>query len=335
VSWGVNLEDLAAARDALQAEVAEHPRSHPLERLAHAHHWLGEEDAARRRYREAADDVENALYRWAREDAYAIARIGSLLRRAGDHDAALQWFERAARAETQPDALARLAYLRGDDGAAIELASRAIAEEEARYPLMEALATLATARRDRDAERATAALDRFATMLREDKTPPDEASGSSDLPLWGWLEEAFRVQADAGGTEPPGPRELLDRAGLLSERRAPARPAPAPDAPPQGHGTRTIDDYPAPGGDGTIAPSVTIDEHGDLHFVLHPGRDMRASLVQDGGRWRARIGDTWVAGDYSGPRSAMRAASRPLRDLPDGQWAGGVLGALYRAAFEL
>ena len=88
VTWGVNLEDVAAARDELLAEVGERPGSHALERLARAHRWLGEEEAARTRFREAAAAAQAALERWGREDVSAIGRIGSLLLRAGDADAA-------------------------------------------------------------------------------------------------------------------------------------------------------------------------------------------------------------------------------------------------------
>ena len=80
---------------------------------------------------------------------------------------------------------------------------------------------------------------------------------------------------------------------------------------------------------------MTVDERGDVHVLLHPQRDLRVSLVQADGRWRARLGDTYVAGDYSGPRSAKRAVGAPLRDLPDGQWAVALLDKLFRESFRI
>ena len=82
MSWGVNLDEVAAARDALREEVAEHARSHPLERLANAHRWLDEEDEARRRFGEAAADLEASFEARGRGDALSRGRTGGLLLQA-------------------------------------------------------------------------------------------------------------------------------------------------------------------------------------------------------------------------------------------------------------
>jgi len=333
MSWGVNLEDLAAARDDLAARVAEHPTSHALEQLARAHAWLGEPDEARRRYREAASAEEQVVHRWGREDPSRISRVGSLLLRAGEPEAARPWLERAVRSELRHDHLAPLAYLLGGFDTAIRDAELATAEEDGPYPWAEAVAAIARARRDADRAAAGDARERFAALIRDDRTPPDQESGSSDLSLFDWLEEACRVEAELTGAPRPGGREMLERSGLLRTERAPARPAPPPDAGPQRPGTRTIVN-PRPDG-GEVTAAVTVDEEGDLHFVLDPERDLRASLRQAGGRWRAWLGDTELPGDYSGPRGAKRALREPLRARPDGQWAVALLDRLFTESFEV
>ena len=58
MSWGINLEDLAASRDVLRDELPDRGDSHALEQLANAHRWLDEEDAARRRFGEAAEAAD-------------------------------------------------------------------------------------------------------------------------------------------------------------------------------------------------------------------------------------------------------------------------------------
>ena len=335
MSWGVNLEDVARARDALLAEVAEHPNNHPLERLARAHRWLEEEDEARRRFREAAEQLETVLVPLgARGHGFDQPhRLAAVARARSRRRAPV-----VRACGTDPDASRRdrggSRYLSGVDAQAIEYAARAAAEEETPYPRIEAVATLAAARRDRRAEPAAEAVQRFTAVIGDDRVPPDEESGSSTLSLFDWLEESFRVRSALRGEPVPDHRAMLDEAGLLRARPAPAQPPPQADAGPQGRGTKTIT-YSQPGGGGQIEPSVTVDDHGDVHFLLHPQRDLRVSFVQADGRWRARIGDTDVAGDYSGPRSAKRAVGAPLRDLPDGQWAVALLDKLFRESFRL
>jgi tetratricopeptide (TPR) repeat protein len=218
MGWGVNLEDLADARDRLRARAAEHPTSHVLEQLARAHAWLGEVEEARRRWREAAAVEEEHVHRWGREDPTRIARVGSLLLRAGDAEAARPWLERAVRAELRHDRLAALSYLLGGYDAAIGYAERAVADEGGPYPWVEAVAALARARRDGDAAAAEQARAGFAALIREERTPPDEESGSGDHSLFDWLAETYRAIGEL-----PSGREMLERNGLLSAERASRR----------------------------------------------------------------------------------------------------------------
>jgi tetratricopeptide (TPR) repeat protein len=367
VSWGVNLEELAAARDELAVEVGERAGSHTLERLARAHRWLGEEDAARARFLQAAAAAQAALERSGRDDAGAVSRIGSLLWRARDEAAAAPWLERAARTLTRADDAAALSYLRGDYETAVEHAERAIADERAMgeadeprggggerpaaggaddgglvggapggvadspYPWAEAVAALAAARRDSDPARAAAAADRFAALIREERVLPDEESGSSELSLFDWLAEAARARAELEGRDGPAHASVLEQAGLLRAERGPQRPRPQPDAGPARPGSATIA-YPGPDG-GEVHPSVTVDDARDIHFVLD--RDLRASLVQHDGMWRARLGDTDLPGTFRGPRGAKRALWDPLREQPNGQWAVALLDRLFRESFRL
>jgi hypothetical protein len=337
VSWGINLEDLAASRDVLRDELADRADSHTLEQLANAHRWLDEEDEARRRFAEAADAAEAEFARWEREDPSALSRIGTLRLRAGDAGAASGWLDRAAAVEDRPDRLAPLSYLRGDADAAARHARSVLAEEPPPYPWMDGIAALARARRDGDAAAAEEAVAHFATAVRADRTRPDEASGSADLSLLGWLDQAFRVRAALTGEDPPDHRAMLEAAGLLRAEPDPEsrRHSAPPDLGPRTAGEQTID-YPQPGGGGRITPSLAVDEHGDLHFVLHPERDLRVSLVQAGdGRWRARVNGAEAPGSFRGPRAAKEAARDQLDALPDGEWAGALLDKLFRESFRL
>jgi hypothetical protein len=333
VSWGVNLEDLAAARDELFAEVEERAGSHALERLARAHRWLGQEDAARRRFREAAGAAEAVLERWRRDDPSAVGRVGSLLIRARDPDAAAPWLARATEMMRRPDDGAALAYLRGDFAGALASAARADEEgSDGGYPWADAVAALAGARAAGDAELAGDALARFAALIREDRVPPDEESGSPGLSLFDWLEESARARAELSGDPPPTGSELLDAVGLLRTERAPVRAEPPPDAGPSRPGSSTIT-YPGPDG-GEVEPSVTVDDDLDIHFLLDPARNLRASLVQRDGGWRARLGDADLPGRFRGPRGAKRAIWDPLRREPNGQWAVALLDRLFRESFR-
>ena len=332
MSWAVNLDDLAAARDRLIARVAEDPSAHALEQLANAHAWLGEDVAARARAREAAEAEAANLRRWGRRDPGRIAHTGSLLLRAGEPAAARPWLERALQAEERDDTLAGLRYLLGDHEAAIAHATRAAAAEPVPYPLMDAVGTLARAQRDGDAAAAEEALERFAAVIRADRTPPDEESGSTDLPLFGWLAEAAGVAAELTGAPVPAPRVLLERSGLLADRRGPAEPAPAADAPPARPGRRTVAN-PHPDG-GEVTATVTVGEGGDLEFVLDPDRGLRAAIRPADGSWGAWLGDTRLPGEYGGPRGAKRALREPLRAQPHGVWAVALLDRLFTESYS-
>ena len=333
MTWGVNLEDVAAARDELLAEVAERPGSHALERLARAHRWLGEEEAARTRFREAAAAAQAALERWGREDASAIGRIGSLLLRAGDADAAAPWLERAAHAEQRPDDAAALDYLRGDFEDAVKHAARAVAEEQGRYPWAEAVATLATARRDGDARPGGG---RGRPFRRPDPERADAARRGVGQPCALAVRLARGVRAGARrarrrrAARPPRPARAVGPAAGRARPRSQAAGARRRTGRP---GSATIS-YPRPDG-GELSPSVTVEEGGDIHFVLDPARDLRAALVQHDGIWRARLGDADLPGSFRGPRAAKRALWDPLREQPDGQWAVALLDKLFRESFRL
>jgi hypothetical protein len=82
-----------------------------------------------------------------------------------------------------------------------------------------------------------------------------------------------------------------------------------------------------------VHPSVTVDDARDIHVVLD--RHLRASLVQQDGMWRARLGDTDLPGTVRGPRGAKRALWDPLREQPNGQWAVALLDRLFRESFRL
>jgi hypothetical protein len=77
------------------------------------------------------------------------------------------------------------------------------------------LEVLAIARRDGDGDgdRATRARETFAGLIRQDRTPPDEQSGSASLSLFDWYEEAARAEAALHGEPEPGHAELLARLG--------------------------------------------------------------------------------------------------------------------------
>lgn len=72
------------------------------------------------------------------------------------------------------------------------------------------------------------------TVIRADRIPPYEESGSPHLSSFDWLEETFMVEAGLRGEAVPDHAEMLGRAGLISpeEGRRRARRVP-PDPPPQ------------------------------------------------------------------------------------------------------
>ena len=180
--WPPTREDLERARDELERQVAERARARLLEPLARTHRWLDEREAASRRYREAAEDIERVLARHGREDAHRIAQVGSLLWRASAGDEARPWIERALRAGAARDVAAALHYLLEDFEPAAALA-RAASEDPADrpYPWAEAVEVLSLARREDDGDRATRARVAFAGLIHRERTPPWEESGSAAM----------------------------------------------------------------------------------------------------------------------------------------------------------
>ncbi len=213
MAWPPTREDLERAREELEHRVAERPKARLLEPLARTHRWLDERDAAARRFREAADDVERVLERHGREDASRIAQVGSLLWRASEADLAQPWLQRALQAGPGPAVAAELGYLAEDFERAAALAREASEDPDDRpYPRAEALEMLAIARRDADGDRATRAREVFADLIHRERTPPWEESGSAGMSLFDWFEEAALIEAWLHEQRQPDHTELL---GLL------------------------------------------------------------------------------------------------------------------------
>lgn len=213
MAWPPTREDFEQTRAELEERVAERPRGHPLEQLGRTLMWLGEEDEARRRFREAAEAVQTVIERYPeREDAFRMAHVASLLWLAGDGDAARPWIDRAQRAAIDPGTGAALHYLAGDfDRAATTARLAAEDPEDGPSPRAEALEALSIARRDGDAEPAGRAHAAFAGMVREDRFPPHQESGAAGLSLSDWYVESARMEAELRGEPPPGYDELLAR----------------------------------------------------------------------------------------------------------------------------
>lgn len=211
MAWPPTRADLERARDELEQRVAERPKARLLEPLGRTHRWLDEHEQASRRFREAAQDVEAVLARHGREDASRIAQVACLRWLAGDPGAARPWIERALRAGPARNVAAALHYLAGDHDRAAAVAREAAEDPDDRpYPWAEALEALALARRDRDGDRATRAREAFADLIRRDRTPPWEESGSASLSLFDWYDEAARAEAMLHDEPQP------DHAGLLA-----------------------------------------------------------------------------------------------------------------------
>ena len=156
MAWGIGPDELEAGRDEMRALAAERASHHVLEQLARAHRWLDDDEAARRRFRQAAADLEAR----GRGDASSRGRTGGLLRQAGEEEAARTWFERAlgsldVASPRDANRVAPLRYLLGDPEGA--LVAAALAEEP--DPILEPIVELARARRDRDPEAAVRARD--------------------------------------------------------------------------------------------------------------------------------------------------------------------------------
>ena len=329
MTWGINLEELARGRDEVAKRVADTPRSHPLEQLARAHRWLEEEDAARRRFAEAARACEAEGQAHDRADVAQLGRIGSLWLLAGQADAGRPWLERALKAESRPDRRAVLLYQLGDFDGTVEAAAQ---EPELPYPLLEAIAALAEARRGGDTEHAAAAADGFAACIRDEPLPPDRESGLS-YSLFDWLEEAHRVRAELAGEPQPDHTAILERAGLL--RSGPARPPePPPDVSPSRPGNHALERL-GPEGE-PVTATVVVDDWLDVTFDPLPGRDdLRVELEKLGGQWHVRVGGDELPGQFWGYREAIGVASDHLRErrARHAEWAIKTLDALARASF--
>lgn len=222
MAWGLDRTELVAGREEMRAQAQERPTHRTLEQLARAHRWLDEEEHARRRFREAAADLDERIERQGRGSAHRRGQTGGLLRLAGDDEAARGWLERAlgsldAAAPGDAGLVAELRYLLGDDAGAQEAASRA----EEVYARLESVVDLARARERADPSAAAAARDRIAGVLRADRTPPFHDSGHRSLSPWDWLEEAFRVEAELRGEALPSHAEMLAGRALPGrDRRA-------------------------------------------------------------------------------------------------------------------
>jgi tetratricopeptide (TPR) repeat protein len=210
MAWPPARADLERAREDLERQVAERARARLLEPLARTHRWLDDREAAARRYREAAEDIERVLARHGREDAHRIAQVGSLLWRASAGGEAQPWLERALRAGCATGVAAALHYLAEDFDGAAALAREAAEDPDDRpYPWAEAVEALAIARREEDGDLAARARETFAELIHRERTPPWEESGSPSMSLFDWFEEAALIEAWLHEKRQPDHAELL------------------------------------------------------------------------------------------------------------------------------
>ena len=341
MAWGIDRGRLEAGREEMRAQAAARPSHHVLEQLARAHRWLGEEEQARRRFRDAAADLEQRIEARGRGDASSRGRTGGLLHLAGDEDVARAWFERAlasldAASPREADRVASLRYLLGDPWGAREAAQAAEPG-----PWLEAIAGLARARTEQDPGAAAQARDTIARLIRAGRTPPFEESGSSDLSLFDWLEEAFRTEADLRGEPLPDHAAMLERADLATPTAGEVADWP----PPAGRHTlrRTTPDG------AEVEATVEVDDDNDGVFRLDPreGIELTVSLIKEYGEYRVRIewGDDeegWYEQDLDertpGFRNGFDAAADRLHahapDPPGGAWAAATVRALGAAAYD-
>jgi hypothetical protein len=344
MAWGIDRKGLEAGREEMRARVAERASHRVLEQLARAHRWLDEEEEARRRFREAAADLEQRIEVPGRGDAASRGRTGGLLRQAGEEEAARVWFERALASldvASPRDAgrVAALRFLLGDPEGA--LVAAALAEEP--DPILDPIVELARARRDRDPDAAVRARDGLARLIGAERTPPFDESGSPDLTLFDWLEEAFRVEADLRGEPPPDHATMLERAGLAKAVKGGA-PDDVPDwpPPPGRHALRRA----TPDG-AEVDATIEVDDDNDGVFVLDPRAGLTVRLIKEFGEYRVRIEwgddeDGFYEQDLDhrtpGFRTGVDAATGWLRayapDPPGGEWAAETLAALAAAAYE-
>ena len=343
MAWGVDRHELEAGRDEMRGLAAERASHHVLEQLARAHRWLDEDEEARRRFREAAADLEERIEARGRGDASSRGRTGGLLQQAGEVEAARAWFGRAlasldVASPRDANRVAPLRYLLGDPEGA--LVAAALAEEP--DPILDPIVELARARRDRDPEAAARARDGIARLIRAGRTPPFDESGSPDMTLFDWLEEAFRVEADLRGEPPPDHATMLGRAGLAKG----GAPDDVPDwPPPPGRNAlrRTTPDG------AEVEATVEVDDDNDGVFRVdpRPGIELTVRLIKEFGEYRVRIEwgddeDGWYEQDLDhrtpGFRTGVDAAADWLLahapDPPGGEGAAETLRALAAAAYD-
>ncbi|MCP9491753.1 MAG: hypothetical protein MSC31_18045 [Solirubrobacteraceae bacterium MAG38_C4-C5] len=342
MSWGVDRATLEAGRDEAANEVAANPCSRALERLGRAHLWLDELEPAAACFREAAQDVERRVEAGGRGDAASRGQTGTLLRLAGEHAAAAQWFARALE-DTREDAILDMAaycYLLDDQQAALAAAARALK----RRPLLEIVEALARGRAEQAPDMAVAAREHAIRVIRAERTPPYEESGGPHLSLFDWLEEAFVVEAQLRGEAVCDHVTMLERAGLVS-----------PEEGRQRRRRRPLDLLPAPGRvtlvritpDGApVEASLEVTDPGGLTtLVLDPreGIELTVLLLMQFGEFIVRIqeGEYGESEDdlddtYDDFRSACTAAADWLRayapDPPGGAWAADTIDALVAAS---
>lgn len=303
-SWGVDRPMLEEGRDDAAGEVAANPWSHALERLGRAHLWLDEIIEGRGRLREAAAAAESDARERGRGDAHTCGRTGTLLRLAGDHAAAAQWFTRALE-DTREDEVMHVSaycYLLEDPGSALA----AVARAEERWALLEIVEALARARVEQAPEPAVAARERAVLSIRAERTPPYLESGSSHLSLFDWLEETFAVEAQLRGEAVPDHAIMLERAGLLSpqEGRKRRRRRPPDKPPPPGRATvaRTTPDG------AQVEAALEISDLGDITLVLDPREGIELSVLL-----LKQFGELIVRIRSGGRESPKRTSTTPTR----------------------
>jgi len=208
---GFVLDDakLEAVLAAQEAQVARRRAHQYLEQLGRGYQWLDRPAEARAAFLEAAELFERKMEETGRHDPGRQLEAGVCLLHAGEPEAARAWFSRALEGGARDVNVAALHYLLGDDDAALAAARVLDDPGEKR----DAVAALAAARRDRDAEGARGARDVLLGGLRSDRLAPGETSG----PSWGsWdvVGESFRLEAELAGRPMPSYREMLVRLGL-------------------------------------------------------------------------------------------------------------------------
>jgi tetratricopeptide (TPR) repeat protein len=336
VSWGLDRAALEAGRAEAAQRAEEHPSSHTYEQLARAHRWLDEPTAAAKLFAEAVQRDERAF-----KGGYGSVwgRRGGLLHLAGDERGARKWLKRALKDDPGPYDEAAWRYLTGDHAGALAAAAR----EPEPNAYLRGLVALTRARSQRDPALARHARERFAEAIRGVRMPPYMESGSSDMSLFDWLEESFRLEADLAGTGLPDHLGMLEQAGLLNATAKPRRRT-APDLPPPPGRYPVSRETP----DGATVESVLVmtpERDAELILDPRPAVNIRLALIVEYGEFRVRV--TAGAEDegpyeedlpdrYAGFRAACEAGADWLRAgvSNDGAWAADTVAALIDDALR-